>query len=218
MFAYLDPSTDTRVRREARALADAGHRVAVVGLHRGKAADMTWRTVDGIPMLPVASQGRWQDVAADVRYPWRTRGRTISAVKSALGRGRRGLRDLGTAFAWGRSQPVGRPSACLSIWRPADDLVAPQTPRSIGSFDGASRSSAGPTLLRGRPQRRTSGMRTTCPVLPRRQRRGVSSAGCSCTTCATSSPRPDPRRSSRHGFGAFSGGWSGGGQRMPPRS
>jgi hypothetical protein len=146
MFAYLDPSTDTRVRREARALIDAGHRVEVVGLHRGRRPDdLQWRDVDDMSMLLVASPRRWRDVADVVRYPWRTSGRRIAAVRRALARRGRGGHELAVALA--RALLVfGWSIVRLPVYLVAgEDGQSSPTPHSTGSFSGRSRSSGGRT-------------------------------------------------------------------------
>ncbi len=102
MFVYNDVTHDTRVRREAVALAADGHEVTIVG----RATELRSTTVaedrlDGIRVLRVPIPGGW-------RTPWRVLGAPLRAIADLVGR-LRGRPDGGRTLAW------------LVVWRFAID-------------------------------------------------------------------------------------------------
>jgi glycosyltransferase involved in cell wall biosynthesis len=75
MFVYNDVSRDSRVLREARSLADAGHQVVVVG--RPKSPDereITRQARDGFEIALVPMPHEWRRWWYRFRKPWHMRG------------------------------------------------------------------------------------------------------------------------------------------------
>jgi glycosyltransferase involved in cell wall biosynthesis len=98
MFVYDDVTHDTRVRREARALADDGHDVTIVG----RPADLldtvpNEADLDGVRVIRIPIPHRW-------RRAWRIGGAPIRAAARLLARVR-GRPGGGRTLAW------------LVIWR-----------------------------------------------------------------------------------------------------
>ena len=75
MFVYNDVSRDSRVLREARSLAEAGHRVTVIG--RPRSADereITRSERDGFEIVLVPMPHEWRRWWYRFRKPWHMRG------------------------------------------------------------------------------------------------------------------------------------------------
>jgi len=88
MFVYNDVSRDSRVLREAKSLADAGHRVTVIG--RPRSADereITNLSRDGFEIALVPMPHEWRRWWYRFRKPWHMRGLIQRRLGYHLGRG-----------------------------------------------------------------------------------------------------------------------------------
>jgi glycosyltransferase involved in cell wall biosynthesis len=88
MFVYNDVSRDSRVLREAASLADAGHRVTVIG--RPRSADeraITRQTTDGFEIVLVPMPHEWRRWWYRFRKPWHMHGLIQRRLLHHLGRG-----------------------------------------------------------------------------------------------------------------------------------
>jgi glycosyltransferase involved in cell wall biosynthesis len=88
MFVYNDVSRDSRVLREARSLADAGHDVLVIG--RPRSADerqITRTSRDGFEIALVPMPHEWRRWWYRFRKPWHMRGLIQRRLVYHLGRG-----------------------------------------------------------------------------------------------------------------------------------
>ena len=84
MYVANDASRDTRVLREADALADAGHDVVLVALlSDGSPQPTEERRPSGVRLVRIprgASLARWRTVQQRTCYPWRARGTLARGV------------------------------------------------------------------------------------------------------------------------------------------
>jgi glycosyltransferase involved in cell wall biosynthesis len=88
MFVYNDVSRDSRVLREAKTLADAGHHVTVIGRPRGTdERSVTRQDRDGFTILLVPPPHVWRTWLHRYRKPWRMRGLVGRRFTYWLGRG-----------------------------------------------------------------------------------------------------------------------------------
>jgi len=88
MFVYNDVSRDSRVLREAKSLADAGHQVTVIGRPRSPDERQITRHVrDGFEIALVPMPHEWRTWWYRFRKPWRMRGLIQRRFLYHLGRG-----------------------------------------------------------------------------------------------------------------------------------
>ena len=104
MFVHNDVSRDSRVLREAKSLADAGHQVTVIGKPRSTDERSVSRIdADGFTILLVPPPHVWRTWLQRYRKPWRMRGLIGRRFTYWLGRGPvgwvRAVAYVGVAFA-----------------------------------------------------------------------------------------------------------------------
>jgi glycosyltransferase involved in cell wall biosynthesis len=88
MFVYNDVSRDSRVLREAKSLADAGHQVLVVGRPRSPdERQITRHARDGFEIALVPMPHEWRRWWYRFRKPWHMRGLIQRRFLHHLGRG-----------------------------------------------------------------------------------------------------------------------------------
>jgi glycosyltransferase involved in cell wall biosynthesis len=119
MFVYNDVSRDSRVLREARSLAEAGHRVTVIG--RPRSADereITRLGRDGFEIVLVPMPHEWRRWWYRFRKPWHMRGLIRRRIVHHLGRGPAGwvrvVGYLGVAILVGVASLVRLPFIAIS--------------------------------------------------------------------------------------------------------
>ena len=90
MYVFNDCRTDARVLREARALAEAGHRVTIVARH-DDASTASREVRDGFEVVRVAVPTLPYGIWAFARYPWRLRRAAAEAFRAGRRRRLRGV-------------------------------------------------------------------------------------------------------------------------------
>ena len=109
MFVYNDVSRDSRVLREAKSLADAGHRVTVIG--RPKSPDerqITRHTRDGFEIALVPMPHEWRTLVVPVQEAVAD-ARAHPAPVPASPRSRSGRLDPGHRLSWASPSSSGSP-------------------------------------------------------------------------------------------------------------
>ncbi len=87
MYVYNDMRSDSRVLREARSLAEAGHTVTVMARPTDPASAVGDReTRAGFEIIRVPVPGGWRLWWTLARYPWRTRGELLGRIRGSTRR------------------------------------------------------------------------------------------------------------------------------------
>ncbi|MBI3747948.1 MAG: glycosyltransferase [Chloroflexi bacterium] len=87
MFVYNDVSRDSRVLREAKSLADAGHRVTIMGRPHPNQHEITRQQRDGFEIVLVPIPHEWRTWWYRYRKPWHMYGLVRRRFLHHLGRG-----------------------------------------------------------------------------------------------------------------------------------
>jgi glycosyltransferase involved in cell wall biosynthesis len=87
MFVFNDCRTDTRVRREAASLADAGHDVTIMARPSNPTAQVGDREMVGsVEIVRIPAPHAWRFYWTWLRYPWRMRRWWVDRVNRGLHR------------------------------------------------------------------------------------------------------------------------------------
>jgi glycosyltransferase involved in cell wall biosynthesis len=118
MFVYNDVTRDSRVLREAKSLADAGHRVTIVGRPHPDQREITRQPRDGFEIVLVPIPHEWRTWWYRYRRPWRMYGLIRRRFLHHLGRGPAGwpraIAFVGFAILVGLASLIRLPFIAIS--------------------------------------------------------------------------------------------------------